>query len=199
MAIRVPELIAYQNQAYARQYVDFVQKTYQQEQKVCPGSSDLSQAVAGYLFKLMAYKDEYEVARLHLKPEVQNALKEQFGEKAEMHYLLHPPILKLLGLKKKIKLGRWFETIYRLLKTMRGLRGTAFDIFGYDEIRKVERQLIVDYRHLIEKALSDLSPENYSQAVNLANLPDMIRGYDDIKLANVEAFWEKVQALGYKR
>lgn len=198
MAIRVPELTAYQNEAYAKQYVGFVQTVYQKEQQICPESTDLSEAVARYLFKLMAYKDEYEVARLHLKPEVQTAIKEQFGENAEMHYMLHPPILKIFGLKQKIKFGRWFETVYRLLRALRGLRGTAVDIFGYDEIRKVERQLIVDYRQLLEKAIADLSPENYSQTVTLANLPDMIRGYDDVKLANVEAFWEKVQELGYK-
>ena len=80
---------------------------------------------------------------------------------------------------------------------MKGLRGTAFDIFGYDHIRKVERALISQYRELVFSAIDDLTPENYSIAVKLAELPDIIRGYDEIKLGNVEKFWDEVQELGY--
>jgi indolepyruvate ferredoxin oxidoreductase len=198
MLVRVPELIAYQNEAYAQQYVDFVQKVYQKEQQVCPGSTDLSEAVARYLYKLMAYKDEYEIARLHLKSEVQATMQEQFGANAQVHYMLHPPILKLFGLKKKLKLGKWFDGMYRLLLSMKRLRGTALDVFGYDHIRKLERALIPAYRELIETALSKLAPDSYSDAVKLANLPDMIRGYDDVKLRNVAKFREAVQAMGYE-
>jgi indolepyruvate ferredoxin oxidoreductase len=197
MAIRVPELVAYQNEAYAKQYVDFVQKVYEKEQQVCPGSTDLSEAVARYLYKLMAYKDEYEVARLHLKAEVQSTVVEEFGKNARVHYMLHPPILKFFGLKKKIKLGKWFDALYRILLSIKGLRGTAFDVFGYDPIRKVERALIPAYRGLLDEALKNLSPDSYSNAVKLANLPDMIRGYDEVKLANVAKFREEVKKLGY--
>ena len=106
-------------------------------------------------------------------------------------------IFKKFGLSKKIKFGQWFDIAYRLLVNMRGLRGTRFDIFGYDHIRRVERALIPQYRHLIEQTLSILSPDNYSDAVKLANLPDMIRGYDEVKLKNVQRFCEEVKNLGY--
>ena len=122
-----------------RQYVNDVKAVFDKEQAICAGVTDLSEAVARYLFKLMAYKDEYEVARLSLKSEVQDAMTEQFGANATIHYNLHPPMLKAFGLKKKIKFGRWFDNAYNLLTRMKGLRGTAFDIFGYDHIRKIER------------------------------------------------------------
>lgn len=198
LEIRVPELIAYQNEAYARQYIEDVKKVYEKEQAICAGVTQLSEAVARNLFKLMAYKDEYEVARLSLKSEVHQAMAEQFGEKATIHYNLHPPILKAFGLKKKIKFGKWFNSAYGLLTRMKGLRGTALDIFGYDHIRKVERALIPQYRELLFSAVDDLTPDNYSLAVKLASLPDIIRGYDEIKLRNVEKFWDEVQALGYR-
>jgi len=197
LEIRVPELIAYQNEAYARQYVEDVKKVYTKEQAICAGVTQLSEAVARYLFKVMAYKDEYEVARLSLKSEVHQAMSEQFGENATIHYNLHPPMLKSFGLKKKIKFGKWFDNAYRLLLRMKGLRGTTFDIFGYDHIRKVERALIPQYRELVFKAVDNLTSDNYSQAVKLASLPDLIRGYDEVKLKNVEKFWSEVQTLGY--
>ena len=197
LEIRVPELIAYQNEAYARQYVDDVKKVYAKEQAICAGVTQLSEAVARYLFKLMAYKDEYEVARLSLKSEVHQAMNEQFGDNATIHYNLHPPMLKSFGLKKKIKFGRWFDNAYKLMLRMKGLRGTAFDLFGYDHIRKVERALIPQYRELVFSAIDKLTPKSYSQAVKLASLPDIIRGYDEVKLGNVEKFWSEVQALGY--
>ena len=139
LEIRVPELIAYQNEAYAQQYVDDVKAVYEKEQAMSSDSTALSEAVARYLFKLMAYKDEYEVARLSLKSEVHDALAEQFGANATIHYNLHPPILKAFGLNSKIKFGKWFDNAYRMLTRMKGLRGTAFDIFGYDHVRQVER------------------------------------------------------------
>ena len=131
----------------------------------------MSEAVARYLFKLMAYKDEYEVARLSLKPEARTALNSQFGARARVHYLLQPPIFKALGLKRKIKLGRWFDLVYRGLHQLRFLRGTRFDLFGYDHIRRLERDLIAQYRRLVFAALGDLSAGNYQRAVKLAKLP----------------------------
>jgi len=193
--IRVPELIAYQDEAYAQHYVEFVKQVLIAERQVMTNQTYLSEAVARYLFKLMAYKDEYEVARLHLKPEVSQVLVEQFGEGAQIKYQLHPPSLRYLGLKKKIGLGRWFEFGFHLLIKMKWLRGTRFDIFGYAEVRRTERTLINEYRALIEAALADLSPENYERAVKLAELPDVIRGYEQVKLKNVARFREEVKKL----
>ena len=198
LEIRVPELIAYQNEAYAQRYINDVKRVYAAEQETRPGMTDLSEAVARYLFKLMAYKDEYEVARLSLKPEVRDALKTQFGERARLHYHLQPPILKALGLKRKIKLGTWFDIVYRGLHQLRFLRGTRFDLFGYDRVRRVERDLIAQYRRLVFAALDDLGGDSYERAVELAKLPDMIRGYDEVKLANAERFWSAVRGLGYE-
>ena len=196
--IRVPELIAYQNEDYARRYVEDVRRVYAAEQASCPGVTDLSEAVARYLFKLMAYKDEYEVARLSLKPAARAALRDQFGARARMHYYLHPPFLKHFGLKRKIKLGRWFDGVYRGLHVLRFLRGTPFDLFGYDRVRRVERDLIVQYRRFIFESIETLDTASHARAVELAELPDMIRGYDSVKLGNVERFWVAVRALGFE-
>ena len=194
---RIPELVAFQNEAYAREYADFVRQVREDEVLKMPGESRFSEAVARYLFKLMAYKDEYEVARLHLKSEFQDALRSQFGKKASYHYLLHPPFLRALGMKQKLSFGRWFEMGYRGLVALRRLRGTPLDLFGYAEVRRVERNLIREYRALIQKALATLDASSFERAVQLAELPDVIRGYEEIKLANVDRFWADVRALGY--
>jgi len=199
LEIRVPELIAYQNEAYAGRYIADVKRIVAAEQAACPGETDLSEAFARYLFKLMAYKDEYEVARLSLKPEVRAAMREQFGARAQVQYHLQPPLLKALGLKRKIKIGTWFNLVYRGLHQLRFLRGTRFDLFGYDRVRRTERDLIVQYRRLIFDALETLTMDNYRQVTKLAKLPDIIRGYDEVKLGNVERFWEAVRALGFSQ
>ncbi|MCY4019586.1 MAG: indolepyruvate ferredoxin oxidoreductase family protein [Chloroflexi bacterium] len=199
LEVRVPELIAYQNESYAARYVEDVKRVYEKERAVCPDSYALSEAVARYLFKLLAYKDEYEVARLSLKDDVRVAMGEQFGEIGRLRYHLHPPVLKAFGLKRKLQFGPWFEWVYRGLCRMRGLRGTPFDIFGYDKVRRVERDLILQYRRLIFAAAEELSADNYASATQLAQLPDMIRGFDEVKLRNVERFWTEVRELGYSQ
>ena len=197
LELRVPTLIAYQNAAYAHQYVAFVQQVAAAERAGAPGQTRLSEAVARYLFKLMAYKDEYEVARLHLTSGLSQTLAEAFGAEARMHYHLHPPFMRALGWQKKIKLGKWFDLAYHILMRARVLRGTRLDPFGYAAMRRIERALIGEYRGLIEQAMGDLSPESYERAVKLAELPDMIRGYDEVKLRNVQRFREAVRELGF--
>ncbi len=197
LEIRVPELCAYQSAAYARQYVDFVRRVREAEQAVARGETRLGEGVARYLFKLMAYKDEYEVARLHLKPDVAQALAAEFPGGVRLQYNLHPPILRALGMTRKLKLGTWFDGAFRLLVALRGVRGTSFDPFGRAEVRRVERQLAGEYKALVDKALVGLSPESYERAVKLANLPDVIRGYEEIKLRNVQRFRDEVRALGF--
>jgi indolepyruvate ferredoxin oxidoreductase len=197
LEIRVPELIAYQDARYAEPYVDFVKRVAEAEGRGVPGQTRLSEAVARYLFKLMAYKDEYEVARLHLRNDLAGALAGEFPDGVKVQYNLHPPLLRAMGLKKKIRLGTWFDPAFKLLYAMRGLRGGALDVFGRAEVRRVERALIDEYRALVEKAMAGLSPESYDRAVKLAALPDVVRGYEDIKLRNVGKFREQVKALGY--
>jgi indolepyruvate ferredoxin oxidoreductase len=197
LELRVPELIAYQNAAYARQYVEFVKRVCAAEQATIPGETRLGEAVARYLFKLMAYKDEYEVARLHLQSDLTAALQAEFPGGVRLQYNLHPPILRALGWKTKLKLGRWFDGAFRLLVALRGLRGTALDPFGRALVRRVERRLVSEYKALVEKALVGLSPESYERAAKLAGLPDVIRGYEEIKLRNVQRFRDEVRALGF--
>jgi len=197
LAIRVPELVEYQDAAYARAYVDFVKHVADAERTAVPGSTTLAETVARYLFKLMAYKDEYEVARLHLKNDVAAALKEQYPSGVTVHYNLHPPVLRALGYSRKIKLGRWFDGVFRALYAMRGLRGSSLDPFGWAEIRRVERALVDEYRALIDRALTGLDGASHARAVKLASLPDLIRGYEHVKLANVRRFREEVRALGF--
>jgi indolepyruvate ferredoxin oxidoreductase len=192
---RVPELILYQSRAYARQYVEFIQRVIAVEEKRLPGHTSLAEAVARYLFKLMAYKDEYEVARLLLKEEFSQRLRQQFGDDAQLAFNLHPPLLRAFGLRRKLRLGMWFVPVLKALRRLRILRGTPIDIFGYARVRRVERRLIREYRQLIESLLSDLTAENYAIAVQIAELPDMIRGYEAIKLASVEEFRQRVAPL----
>jgi indolepyruvate ferredoxin oxidoreductase len=193
--IRIPELVLYQNAAYARRYVEFVRRVVEAEQKRTPGRTRLGEAIARYLFKLMAYKDEYEVARLLLKESVLQDVRAEFGEEARLAFNLHPPILRALGLKRKIRLGPRFMPLFKLLRALRGLRGTPLDLFGYARVRRVERQLIEEYRSLIGSLLPELSEETYDLAVQIAELPDLVRGYEGIKLASVQQFRERAQAL----
>jgi indolepyruvate ferredoxin oxidoreductase len=195
LQIRVPELIDYQDERYAREYVDFVARVRAAEQAAVPGETRLSEAVARYLFKLMAYKDEYEVARLHLKADVGRALAEEYPDGVRVRYQLHPPLLRALGMTRKIALGPWFDGVFRILTRMKGLRGTALDPFGRAAVRRVERALPAEYRALVEGALGGLSRATYERAVTLARLPDLVRGYEDIKLRNVERFRAEARKL----
>jgi indolepyruvate ferredoxin oxidoreductase len=197
LEIRVPELCAYQSAAYAREYVDVVKRVRDAEARAVGGETRLGEGVARHLFKLMAYKDEYEVARLHLKNDVATALASEFPGGVRLQYNLHPPMLRALGWTTKIRFGTWFDGVFKLLCAMKGLRGTVLDPFGRAEVRRVERQLIAEYRGLIEKALVGLSAESYERAVTLANLPDAIRGYEEIKLRSVRRFRDAVRALGF--
>lgn len=183
---RVPELIAFQNAAYARDYATFLRKVIEAEAPT--GRSDLAETVARNLYKLMAYKDEYEVARLMTAPEARAELEAEFGSGVKVSWNLHPTFLRSLGVKKKVKLGPWFAPAMRLLAKMKPLRGGFLDILGRTQVRRIERELIVQYRRLIEAALPRLSGETHARITALAALPDIVRGYEDVKLASVEVF-----------
>jgi indolepyruvate ferredoxin oxidoreductase len=198
LEIRVPELIAYQDAGYARRYVEFVARVAGEESRKTPGRTGLSEAVARHLFKLMAYKDEYEVARLHLDAALEAELHARFGPEIRYYWHLHPPLLRALGLKKKIRVGSWFRPAFEALRAMKGLRGTALDVFGYARVRREERALIGEYRALVERALGSLSPATHDTAVAIGDLPDLIRGYEDIKLDNVRHFRARAVELAAK-
>src|SRR3954447_20914685 len=176
LEIRVADLVGYQSAAYARRYAGDVMA-------VAAVDPAVGEAYARGLHKLMAYKDEYEVARLHLDAVERAKVSAEFGEGAKVRFLLHPPLLRALGMKRKLKLGPWFVPAFRLLRAMRRLRGTPLDVFGLPRVRRVERALIGEYRDLVHGALD--RPET---ARRLAELADVIRGYEDIKLRNVERF-----------
>ncbi len=195
LEIRVPDLRQYQSADYAGRYVDFVKRVAQAEAEKTPGRSGVSLAVARYLHKLMAYKDEYEVARLHLDAAMRAEVEAKWGGPVKVSWHLHPPLLRALGLRRKIRLGAWFAPAFKALRSMKGLRGTPLDIFGYAEVRRVERQLSDEYRQLIETVLAKLGPANHDAAVAIAELPDEIRGYEQIKLDSIKRFREKAAQL----
>ncbi|MEL7155535.1 MAG: DUF6537 domain-containing protein, partial [Actinomycetota bacterium] len=155
----------------------------------------LSEAVARYLFKLMAYKDEYEVARLHRSDAFKEAIAEQFGPNAKVTYKLHPPTMRRLGYESKIGLGRSGEVAFAALSRMKRFRGGGADLFGRTEHRKLERELIAEYEAMIDRVLADLSADSYDRAVEVAELPDIVRGYEGIKEANIEEFRAEAKRL----
>jgi indolepyruvate ferredoxin oxidoreductase len=192
---RSEDLTAYQDQAYARRYLDVVERVRTAEQDQTPGSTALTEAVARYLYKLMAYKDEYEVARLSLDPSLGAGLEAEFGPGARASFRLHPPVLRALGMKRKIALGPWFVPAFRLLRAMRGVRGTWLDPFGRTRVRVTERELIEEYLGLVDHLVGRLSPATAALAVQLASLPDAVRGYEEVKLRNVESYHQSLAEL----
>jgi indolepyruvate ferredoxin oxidoreductase len=195
VAVRAPDLTAYQNASYASDFVAFVEHVRAAESAAVPGAASLAEAVARNLYKLMAYKDEYEVARLILEPSMTAQIEAQFGPGARPAWKLHPPVLRALGMKKKMTLDMRFRLIFRVLRGLRGLRGTPFDIFGHTHVRRVERELIVEYRAVIERLLPVLGANNHARAVAIAGLPDLVRGYEQIKLDSVNRYRARLSEL----
>ncbi|MFZ9428496.1 MAG: indolepyruvate ferredoxin oxidoreductase family protein [Burkholderiaceae bacterium] len=183
---RVGFLTDYQSAAYARQYLDFVERVQAVEAPL--GSTRLTLAVAHNLFKLMAYKDEYEVARLHTDARFVQRIQEQFeGDYKLVHHLAPPGLSQLNEKGEPIKraFGPWVRSAFGLLARMKGLRGTAFDVFGQTEERRMERTLIQEYRACVEELLTGLRPERLAQAVEIAQLPQDIRGFGHVKAAHL--------------
>jgi indolepyruvate ferredoxin oxidoreductase len=191
---RADELIAYQDHAYAAEFAARVRVVADAERAGLGAPGPLTDAYARNLFKLMAYKDEYEVARLSLDPALDEQVVAQFGEQARYSYRLHPPVLRALGLKKKITLGPWFRPAFGLLYAGRRLRGTGLDVFGRTAVRRTERALPGEYHEAVTRALPRLSPATLPALVALAELPDMVRGYEHIKLGNVSRYREALRS-----
>ena len=192
VARRVAFLTAYQNAAYAARYRRLVEKTRAAETARAPGKTGLADAVARYLFKLMAYKDEYEVARLYSDGAfVKQVNSELGGEHLRFHVHLAPPLLarrdKATGEPKKMTFGPWIFPLFSLLAKFKVLRGTAFDPFGYSTERKTERALVRDYEALLDEVLTKMDAGNHHIAVGLAAIPEKIRGFGHVKLRHLKA------------
>jgi indolepyruvate ferredoxin oxidoreductase len=202
---RAAFLTGYQNAAYAQNYRDFVAKVRSAESTL-GGQADakdlpLSSAVARYLFKLMAYKDEYEVARLHSDPAFKEKISTMFEGDYQVHYHLAPPLLAKKdekGRRLKQRFGPWMGLGFRLLAPLKVLRGTALDIFGYSEERQGERALLQNYRHTLERMLAQLNPTTLADALRFAKLPEEIRGFGHVKARHIAAVKPSWEALGGK-
>lgn len=182
---RAAFLAEYQDAAYAERFRRRITAIAAVEARVAPGSTDLSEAVARNLFKLMAYKDEYEVARLYTSGEFRAKLGEQFTGDYRVSVHLAPPLFApkdpLTGLPRKREFGPWMLAAFGLLARAKRLRGTAFDPFGRTAERRMERQLVRDYEAVLDSIATHLDPVKYDAAVALARYPDKIRGYGHIK------------------
>ncbi|MDR3507081.1 MAG: indolepyruvate ferredoxin oxidoreductase family protein [Caulobacteraceae bacterium] len=183
------ELVAYQNTAYADRYSKIVRTVRERERAATGGEGALSMAVARYLYKLMAYKDEYEVARLYSLPSFVERLRDEFEGDFRIELNMAPPILQrrdpTTGRYRKRAFGPWILPVLGLLQRFKTLRGTPLDIFGYAAHRKAERALIAEYEAVIDEVLQALTPDNHSLAVRIASLPEQIRGYDVVKDASL--------------
>ncbi|HEY0887925.1 MAG TPA: indolepyruvate ferredoxin oxidoreductase family protein [Ramlibacter sp.] len=188
VARRVEFLTAYQNAAYAGAYRDFIEKVRAAEAPL--GRTALSEAVARNLFKLMAYKDEYEVARLHAETGFRDRIADMFEGDYQVHYHLAPPLVAKRNEKGELvkrKYGPAMFGVFRFLARLKGLRGTPLDIFGRTEERRTERALIGEYRASIEQVLAGLNAGNHALAVDIARVPDQIKGFGHVKARNLAA------------
>jgi indolepyruvate ferredoxin oxidoreductase len=185
VARRVEFLTGYQNAAYADKYRTLVDRVKQVESSRAKGLSGLSEAVARYYFKLLAYKDEYEVARLYADPAFMQKIRSQFEGDYKLHFHLAPPLLakrdRTTGELRKSEYGTWVFTAFKLLAKLRGLRGTPLDVFGYTRERQTERRLIGEYEATVEELIGKLNVDNHALAVKIASIPEEIRGYGHIK------------------
>lgn len=196
---RAAFLSDYQNKAYATGYRDFVRSVETLEQQKVPGSNALSEAVTKYYFKLLAYKDEYEVARLYTASAFMEKLRDEFAGDLKLEFNMAPPMLggrdSKTGRYKKRMFGPWVLTMFKLLAKLKFLRGGAFDLFGKSTHRRQERELINDYRVTINNLFESLNSGNYQLAVEIACIPEHIRGYDVVKDRHIKEAMVKREEL----
>ena len=202
IAKRVAFLTDYQNATYAQDYADFVQKVRQVDESMGGKSLALTQAVARYLFKLMAYKDEYEVARLHTDARFHAKINAMFEGDFKVHYHLAPPLIakkNARGELLKQQFGPWMLTVFKVLARFKGLRGTALDLLGRTEERRTERALIAEYRAALDEILVGLTGVDregrYAVALEIARIPEQIRGFGHVKERNLQAARQNWAAL----
>jgi indolepyruvate ferredoxin oxidoreductase len=189
IADRVARLTQYQNTAYAQRFLRTVGAARSAAQSL-RGGADFVQAVTRNLFKLMAYKDEYEVARLYTDRNFAQKLRQQFDGDFRIVLNLAPPLLarvdKLTGKPRKMQFGPWIFKAFKLLSMLRGVRGTRWDVFGYSDERRLERQLISEYEQLMLELCENLDATTLPIAIELAKLPEQIRGFGHVKVASIE-------------
>jgi indolepyruvate ferredoxin oxidoreductase len=192
---RAADLVAYQGHRTASQLIASTQRAWTGERAVTD-RTELSEAVAKNFFKLIAYKDEYEVARMLTDPAFVESVQSQVPGGEKLTYKLHPPILKALGRKKKIGMGPRSHFTLRLLAKGKFLRGTLFDPFGHMHMRRIERRLITHYEATISGLLGTLTPDSYDRVVAVASAPQLVRGYEEVKMANLRLYVARLDELG---
>jgi indolepyruvate ferredoxin oxidoreductase len=192
---RAADLIDYQGERAAARFIDAVTQVWLQERKVTE-RTDLSRAAASNLFKLTAYKDEYEVARMLIDPAFVQSVTAQFPGAGKLTYKLHPPVLKVLGRKKKISMTPGTHVALRLLAKAKVLRGKVIDPFGHTRMRRLERKLLAHYDATIRELSATLSSETYDKVAAVASAPELIRGYEEVKMRNVQAYAARLSELG---
>jgi indolepyruvate ferredoxin oxidoreductase len=195
LEFRVADLAGFGGRRPAREYAEAVAAIRSVEEERTPGLIGVAESFARGLHRLTAYKDEYEVARLHLDAAEQARIEAELGDLASTSYHLHPPLLRALGMQRKLRLGGWFRPGLRALRAGRRLRGTPLDPFGQTALRRTERALPGEYREGVERALATLSPETHATCVEVCEAAELVRGYEDIKLAGVERFRERTAEL----
>jgi len=195
---RTKFLADYQDERYAARYRALVDKVLRREKDVA-NSSKLAEAVARYYAKLLAYKDEYEVARLYADGDFRRKIEGMFEGDYRMVFHLAPPLLArkdpVTGEPRKMRFGPWTMGLFRILSKLRFMRGTAFDVFGYSEERRTERALIREYEETVERLLAWLTPQNHALAVQIASIPEEIRGFGPIKARNLAPARKKSEEL----
>ncbi len=195
VGIRAAQLVGYQGGRTARGYVADVLAVWRAERAVT-GDTAFSEAVARGLHRLTAYKDEYEVARLLTDPAFEAALAAEVPGGERMRYRLHPPTLKALGRTRKLALGPWMRPVLRTLARGRALRGTPLDPFGRTGMRRTERELRDAHRALVLRLAAGLTAGSYPTAVAAAQAADLVRGYEDVKLAGIARYRARLDELG---
>jgi indolepyruvate ferredoxin oxidoreductase len=176
------DLVDYQSPAYADRFRSVVAEARHAEQSAIADSTQFTAAVARNLHKLMAYKDEYEVARLLLSDDARAGYEAVGGPTTAVTYHLHPPMLRAIGLHRKLELRRTAGPALRSLRALKGVRGTLLDPFRWAQVRRVERAMIPEYVDALRRVQSTLDASTIDDAVEIASLPDQVRGYEDLKL-----------------
>ncbi|HEX3510986.1 MAG TPA: indolepyruvate ferredoxin oxidoreductase family protein [Solirubrobacteraceae bacterium] len=196
LEFRVADLIGYQDRAFAGRYAARVMAVLAAaRERAGEDAGAITEAYCRSAHRLLAYKDEYEVARLHLDARERVRREREFGADAKVRILLQPPLLRALGLQRKIRVGAWAVPLLRGLRAGRRVRGHWYDPFSHTEVRRVERALIAEYEELTDAALALLGDGNRDTVLALLRAPEEIRGYEQIKLGNVERYRERAQAL----